>query len=313
MGFAVSKSEAQTNPGETTWRGDRAAVRLNTEIITRGQFEALSLQSGVGMTSSAQQRGAVLAALIDFLLLREASKDLDTRAANRDIETRAQEIFETLRLDAGGDGPFRAQLGGLGLDPDSLRKQLLDRETDNERIALLIQRAMDPAALVRSARQPEPVAFRLRQLGVKVRPRETTAPVRLQELVLQSVLDRIPFEQLTRNYSEIPGAKSDGGMIGWIDAKDLNEDLRGALRPLRVGHLTKPLRTGEYWSIFQVVDRRDRNPEGLDAAYQQAREKLLVRLRRTAKVSILDPDLKPLATHLPRTVQVTLAADSRPD
>jgi hypothetical protein len=145
------------------------------------------------------------------------------------------------------------------------------------------------------------MAYRLSRIGLKVKRGETTAPARLMDLLTDSVMNRQSFEELVRQQSEIPGAKVDGGDLGWIPEKELNADLRRAVQFLPNGRVTPPLRAGDFWCLFQVTGRLEDDPRGANAAFQAAREKILDRLRKTSRIEILDPDLQELKSHLPPT------------
>jgi hypothetical protein len=287
------------------WMGDRGAFRLNAELITAGQVNAVKLKSGVGSTSTPRQQAMVLAAMMDFVLLRQDSQKVDINDAGPSIRGRVRDACQQVRAQYPSEAAYRAALSSVGLDPDSLRSQLEETEEANERIAQHVSRLVDPALLVQNSSNQQAIAVRLVRLGLKVRPGETTAPARLTDLIADAVMNQIEFAELVQRHSQVPGVRQDGGDLGWIPMGELDPDVTRAVQALPTGKVSAPVRTGEYWCVFLVRDRRDLDPRGSEAAFRQARETLLVKLRRRANVAILDPELRPLVPHLPEGYRLT--------
>jgi parvulin-like peptidyl-prolyl isomerase len=310
---SVRAQDGDPDRPAAVWSGDRAAIRINSEILTTGQFGAVALRAGVGSTSSSRQRAMVLGAMLDFVLLRQDSAKVDIADAEQAIRGRARDAYQTTRRQYDSDREFRAALASLGLDPDAFRQQLEDTEEDNERIARHVARRIDPARLVRKPGGGPADAYRLSRLGLRVKRGETTAPARLSHILADSVLERRPFAEVVRRHSEVPGSKQDSGDLGWLPARDLDPDLLRAVRDLPVGRVSAPVRTGDYWCVFLVNDRRDKDPRGADAAFRDARETLLRQLRRAATVELLDPSLRDLVAHLPPGYRLQVRSGARPN
>jgi hypothetical protein len=255
----------------------------------------------------------VLGAMLDFVLLRQDSAKVDISDAEQAIRARARDAYQSTRRQYGSDREFRAALASIGLDVDAFRQNLEDIEKDNERIARHVARRIDPARLVRSPGGGPADAYHLSRFGLRVKRGETTAPARLSHILADSVLERTPFPELVRRHSEVPGAMQDSGDLGWIASQDLDPDLLRAVRDVPVGRVSAPVRTGDYWCVFLVNDRRDKDPRGAEAAFRDARETLLRQLRRAATVELLDPALRDLVPHLPPGYRLQVRSGARPN
>ncbi len=107
------------------------------------------------------------------------------------------------------------------------------------------------------------------------------------------------FEDLAKQYS-LDGSKDFGGDLGYFTAPEMVPEFSKAAFSLEKGQVSKPVKTDFGWHIIKVEDRK----KGAAQPYDQVKgaiKNVLVRkkvqaqlleLRKTAKVDILDEDLK---------------------
>lgn len=107
------------------------------------------------------------------------------------------------------------------------------------------------------------------------------------------------FEDLAKKYS-LDGSKEAGGDLGYFTAEDMVAEFSKAAFALKVGEVSKPVKTDLGWYIIRVDDRKQGVAQPYDQVKPAIRNVLLRRkvgevmekLRAASKVEIVDPDLK---------------------
>lgn len=106
------------------------------------------------------------------------------------------------------------------------------------------------------------------------------------------------FENMAAAYSQDTSAKN-GGSIGWVNDGETVPEFEKAMKSLKVGQISDPIRSPFGWHIIRVKEIRETETKDLEtrqAAYQavlarkteQAREKWLNELRQAAYIEIRD-------------------------
>lgn len=107
------------------------------------------------------------------------------------------------------------------------------------------------------------------------------------------------FEDLAKQYS-LDGSKDYGGDLGYFTAPEMVKEFSEAAFKLKVGEISPPVKTDYGWHIIRMDDRKMGAAQPFDQVKQAIRnvlvrdkvQALLASLQGTAKVEILDPDLK---------------------
>ncbi|NJM30093.1 MAG: peptidylprolyl isomerase [Rhizobiales bacterium] len=107
------------------------------------------------------------------------------------------------------------------------------------------------------------------------------------------------FEDLAKQYS-LDGSKDFGGDLGYFTAPEMVAEFSKATFALKVGETTPPVKTDFGWHIIRLEDRKMGAAQPFDQVKPAIRNVLLRKkvqevindLRKTAKVEILDEDLK---------------------
>ncbi len=107
------------------------------------------------------------------------------------------------------------------------------------------------------------------------------------------------FEDMAKQYS-LDGSKDYGGDLGYFTAPEMVADFSKAAFALKQGEVSAPVKTDYGWHIIRLDDRKMGSAQPYDqvkAAIKNVlvRDKvqaLLSSLQGTAKVEIIDPDLK---------------------
>ena len=107
------------------------------------------------------------------------------------------------------------------------------------------------------------------------------------------------FEDLAKQYS-LDGSKDYGGDLGYFTAPEMVAEFSKAAFALKVGDVSAPIKTDYGWHVIRLDDRKMGSAQPYDQV-KEAIKNVLVRdkvqaklasLQGTAKVEILDPDLK---------------------
>jgi peptidyl-prolyl cis-trans isomerase C len=107
------------------------------------------------------------------------------------------------------------------------------------------------------------------------------------------------FEALAKQYS-LDGSKDYGGDLGYFTAPEMVKAFSDAAFTLKVGEISKPVKTDYGWHIIRMDDRKMGAAQPFDQVKGAIRnvlvrdkvQTILAGLQGTAKVEILDPDLK---------------------
>jgi peptidyl-prolyl cis-trans isomerase C len=107
------------------------------------------------------------------------------------------------------------------------------------------------------------------------------------------------FEDLAKQYS-LDGSKDYGGDLGYFTAPEMVKEFSDAAFKLKVGEVSPPVKTDYGWHVIRMDDRKMGAAQPFDQVKSAIRnvlvrdkvQALLASLQGTAKVEILDPDLK---------------------
>jgi len=113
------------------------------------------------------------------------------------------------------------------------------------------------------------------------------------------------FEDLAKKYS-LDGSKDYGGDLGYFTAPEMVAEFSKAAFALKVGEVSQPVKTDFGWHVIKVEDRKTGAAQPFDQVKSAIRNVLLRKkvqetmdqLRKTAKVEVLDEDLKKYAAEV---------------
>lgn len=113
------------------------------------------------------------------------------------------------------------------------------------------------------------------------------------------------FEDMAKKYS-LDGSKDYGGDLGYFTAPEMVAEFSKAAFALKTGELSQPVKTDFGWHIIKVEDRKMGAAQPYDQVKGAIRNVLLRKkvqetmeqLRQTAKVDVLDEDLKKYASEV---------------
>ena len=137
---------------------------------------------------------------------------------------------------------------------------------------------------------------------VRVRARHILVSTKEEaEKILKELKKGAKFEDLARKYSK-DGSKEFGGDLGYFTFDEMVPEFSKAAFALKVGEVSKPVKTEYGWHIIKVEDRKKVGPRplaevapGIEALLlRQEVEKEVAALSKAGKIELLDPELKKL-------------------
>jgi len=121
------------------------------------------------------------------------------------------------------------------------------------------------------------------------------------EAVIKRLKNGEKFEDVAKQVS-LDGSKDYGGDLGYFTAAEMVPAFSKAAFALQPGEISAPVKTKYGWHVIKVEDRKAGGPEPYDKVkgairlvlLRKAVQDELEQLRKTAKIEVLDPDLKKL-------------------
>ncbi|HEX5804968.1 MAG TPA: peptidylprolyl isomerase [Macromonas sp.] len=275
----------------STRGADYIVALVNSEPITNNEVRArlARLEVPAGM-----DRAAVLRQVLERLIQEKTQTlwatdtgiKVDDLAVDQAEETVAQQNRMTREQ-------FRAKLASIGMSltafRDNLRNEVLlqrVRERDVDNRVKVSEQDIDNYLQEQQVKAGNgQVILNLAQVLVRV-PENASADeqARLQakaQQIAQRARAGEDFATLAREFSDAPDSKQ-GGQLGARPADRLPNLFTDAVRGLKAGATTEPLRSGAGWHIVKLLDRR--NPGLPDATYTQTQVRHIL-LRPNAQLS----------------------------
>ncbi len=137
---------------------------------------------------------------------------------------------------------------------------------------------------------------------VRVRARHILVSTKEEaEKILKELKKGAKFEDLARKYSK-DGSKEFGGDLGYFTYDEMVPEFSKVAFSLKVGEVSKPVKTEYGWHIIKVEDRKKIGPRplkevapGIEALLlRQEVQKEVAALGKKGKIELLDPELKKL-------------------
>lgn len=308
---------------------ERVLVRVNGEIFTQSQLtnsqiealQELNRPADSALESSLLEvTPRILVSSVDELLLVQRGREMGVKFSDEQFRVAVDNIKRENKLD---DATFGAALQQAGLTTELLR-QRLER---SYLISAVQQREVGPSLTItveemrqyyerNKAKFMTPLTVTLRELMVAV-PTQTVggqsvvsaadddaAKAKIEALRARAVGGE-DFARLVAEASD-SATKGNGGVVGPINADDLNPTLKQAIEALQPGGVTSPIKGPRGYQIFRLEERVvpalkpfDSVRIEIEQALREERlgpetQKLLGRLRAQAVIEWKDEDLRKL-------------------
>jgi len=263
VAFAVALFGAPTVPA---FAEDKVVATINGSPITEGDLAVAESEIGgdMGTMPSAQKRTSLLEFLIDNQLFAQAA--------------------EKEKLDQGAD--FETRLNYL--------KRRALREVYFEKV---IKASVTDA----DARKVYDEQVKLLKPEEEVSARHILVETEEQAKALKEQLDKgADFAKLAKENSKDPGSKDDGGNLGYFGHGQMVPQFEDVVFKLKKGEVSEPVKTQFGWHLIKLDDRRMKKPPAFEVVKDrivqsmllQKAQKIATDLRASAKIEVVDPEIK---------------------
>ena len=283
---------------------DEVIAQVNDDVITlsmlkretRERIEALK-QNGMTEQKATEEvmkkQAELIATLINEKLLLQRGKELDMAA---DIEAEVNRRMLSIARDQGINSieKLYEAMRQSNLNPDEVRRTMRQEMMKQA----VLQQEVDRIVYYNSTnkelkeyfdthpdkfRKPESVKLSEIYLAVTGKD-EAAVKARAQELVNQ-IRAGADFKAIASANSEREKngqrtAPQDGGAVGEFEVPYLREDLAAALKDVKVGGVTDPIRAGDGFQILRVDER---SPAGTTPTYNENRVREAILQERQGK------------------------------
>jgi peptidyl-prolyl cis-trans isomerase SurA len=245
---------------------DRVVASVDGDPITMREVKDFASQHGQPIETddfaSSDTAKTAVKALIGEKLLEQEVKKYDEKVDDEQVD----KYITQLRLDKHmSDAEFRAQLQASGMSYDELRKRArLDLEKAMMIEAEVRAKINVPDADVKAfydahkedftiAKERLKLAQILIALPAHPTPAQVSAAQKKADMVRARAAKGDDFGGLARVYSD-DDSKSSGGELGWFAPSDVNDQILAAVKPLKPGEISAPVRTSHGIHIVKLEE-----------------------------------------------------------
>jgi peptidyl-prolyl cis-trans isomerase SurA len=277
-GFASKKEEEQPAPPAPVEPGpdadaeeqasapavDRVVASVDGDPITMREVKDFAAQHGEPIDTddfaSSDTAKTAVKALIGEKLLEQEVKKYDDKVDDEQID----KYITQLRVDKHlSEAEFRAQLQASGISYEELRKHA---RQDIEKAMMIEQEVRAkinvPDADIKAYYDAHKDDFTFTKERLKLAqilialprnptPAQVTAAQKRAEMIRARAIKGDDFGDLARVYSD-DDSKSNGGELGWFAPADINDSILAAVKPLKPGDISAPVRTGHGIHIVKL-------------------------------------------------------------
>lgn len=249
--------------------GSGIAATVNDDVITRADVDSrvnlyLSGTKGTPPPEALRQmRAQVLDRLIDEKLQLREAKTLGIAVSDEEL---AEAFAQIAKQNNFSPEEFKRRLAGEGVKMSSMNDQLRAEISWSG----VIRRKLRPQisisegeidhALAQVTRASEKPQYRVAEIFLPVKAQAEADAVRIQlEKIAAQIRQGGRFSDAARAYSQAPGA-AQGGDLGWLQDGQLGPEIEAALKTLKTGELSAPIRSEKGYHLIFL--REVRQPEG---------------------------------------------------
>jgi parvulin-like peptidyl-prolyl isomerase len=242
-------------PEPSTPAVDRIVASVDGDPITMREVKDFAAQRGEPLQTddfaSSDAAKAALKALIGEKLLEQEVKKFDDKVDDAQVDKYIQQLRQDKHM---SDAEFRAKLQASGMTYDELRKRVRQDIGKAMMIEQEVRAKIDvPEADIKAYYDAHKEDFtitkerlKLAQILIALPPKPTAAQLSAAQAKAEMIRARAAkgddFSDLARVYSD-DESKSNGGELGWFAPSDMMDQILTAVRPLKPGEISAPVRT----------------------------------------------------------------------
>jgi peptidyl-prolyl cis-trans isomerase SurA len=266
---------------------DRVVASVDGDPITMREVKDFSAQHGQPIDTddfaSSDTAKTAVKALIGEKLLEQEVKKYDDKIDDEQVDKYIDKLRQAKHM---SDAEFQAQLRASGMTNDELRKRV---RLDLEKAMMIEQEVRDkinvPDADIKAYYEAHQQDFtidkerlRLAQILIALPPNATPAQVSAAQKKAATIRARAlkgsDFGDLARLYSD-DDSKSNGGELGWFAPGDIMDQILAAVKPLKPGEISAPVRTNHGIHIVKLEEHQVPGVLPLNEVKAQIRDQLV--------------------------------------
>jgi peptidyl-prolyl cis-trans isomerase SurA len=281
---------------------EQILVKVNGDIITKTEFEqrqvAALRQRNEGLAEQTELQKAIaevtpqlIVDAVDELLLLQRGRELGYKLGDDQFRTVVEQIRKENRLDS--DEEFQAALKQEGMSMADLRrtleKQMIISRVQGQEVMGKVGITEEEARAYHAEHVNEftqPGSVTLREIFVAVPAAAQGVNVAADEEAREQidalrtrVLGGEAFEKVAAEESTAP-SRANGGLIGPLNANELNPALQQLLASMTPGDVSEVLRTPTGYQLIKLEARTEPQVLSADQARDQIAERLWEQKRR---------------------------------
>lgn len=222
--------------------------------------------------SLAQFRQEILQQIVDDeLIIQAAQRDTSVRVTDQDVQLAVDQALQEVRRQFASDLEYERELRRAGFgSPNEYRRWLTEQKRRELLRDGLLNRLRQTGEITplppteaelrefferTKGRQPQrPATVSLRQIIVRPTPDSAAlrATFRLADSVAQALRKGADFEAAARRFSQDPGSREQGGLLGWVRRGQLVPEFEAFAFRLRPGVVSPPIETPFGLHIIKV-------------------------------------------------------------
>ena len=262
---------------------DRIVATVNGDIITMKELDGrvkplIRLRKARNQAEVNQLRRTILDIMIDQLLILQEAERLKIIITDGEVDQAIERIKASKNVT---QEQLVASFAKQGISMDTFREDVrFDLIREMVMHSEVLSRIVVPAREVDAYFSDHKDEFdikpkvHLKNILLAVPSEAPASQVRkkmdLAEKVLAEIQGGMKFTEAASKYSDASNA-AEGGDLGPINWSDLESGIREALKDLKKGQVSRPIRMGGGIQIFQVVDRIEVDKEEMARVKEKIR------------------------------------------
>ena len=284
---------------------DRIIARVDEYVITATDLEEASYRSLEEVrknypedeweTKSREIRNQVLMRMVDEYVCAAASKELEIRVSDEEIEMRLQAMKENAGITS--DQMFQEELAKEGMTinelKDSIRRQTLARKVLQLEVYSKIKVSESEIndyfeEHIAVYRIPAQVHAGILLIEVSDdNPGEWERAGKKAESIYEKIQQGAVFEDMVKEYSDGPSTDQ-GGDIGFIEKGKSLPEFESVAFELNTGDVSKPFRTQHGWNIVKIIEKKEEYTKPLSEQKDEIKTMLKMLKSRDLEAEFLE-------------------------
>ncbi len=272
----------------------RIVAVVNRQVITAGDLDLYVFDYRMRRARAWEQpigelRQQILTTAVDDLLLAGwADIVLENPIPPAMVEASFKNSWREREEIAGGPEQLRDLIAESKLSEDRVRAWYKNKAMENLAIReVVVSRADLGGKNPIDAKVADATRLKVAQILVHVSKSEEETLSRVL-LIRRDIEAGLSFERAARLYSDDGLSATDGGVLGWFDASELNADLWVAAKKVAPGTCSEPVRTKAGYHLLRVIDFETPDQADYLRIVEQEEQKQLKTLREKADFLLAD-------------------------